>query len=347
VFVTGCHRSGTSLLAGILHGLGDGVHSLASDHLEAQLENPLGFFETRRLVELNDQLLLRVGAYWNQPPLLLPVWSSSPLFETLVPLRASLSAYALSQNWVDKDPRLCLTYPAFQHLLLKRVPLVVSLRQPLDVATSLYARNGFPLEAGLAIWYLYNHHLSSFIDEEDLLFDYNQLLSLRQEADVSLQAYRTIASLLERQNCSRPTLSGWDQVLADLLRPELNRASLSMPRRLSADLTPGLLRVCSLAMSRCLSGDRSVAAFQEAFADLPRPVLESVQRYALFPQLASAPQPSDQLSDLEMMRADLAASQALVQGLRHRLEALQSSRAWRFTAPLRLWKDRLIHRASG
>ena len=38
--------------------------------------------------------------------------------------------YALDRNWVDKDPRLCITYPAFLHILLRRVPLVVALRDP-------------------------------------------------------------------------------------------------------------------------------------------------------------------------------------------------------------------------
>ena len=345
MFVTGCHRSGTSLLAGVLHDLADGVNSVTSAQLETRLENPLGFFETRRLVELNDQLLQAVGAHWNRPPLLLPAWSSSPLFETLVPLRACLASYALSQDWVDKDPRLCITYPAFHHLLLKRVPIIASFRQPLEVATSLHARDGLALEAGLAIWYLYNHHLASFIQEEDLIFDYHQLLSLRHDADASSRAYRAIASLLERQLRPRPILKEWDQVLARHLRPDLNRASLSLPSGLAASLSPSLVRVCSSAMSRSVSSENFVLAFQEAFADLPRPILDVVHRYNLCPQVICPHQGSARSRELEAVRDDLASSQCLVVDLRQRLDAVESSRTWRLTAPLRRWKDRWIHRS--
>ena len=51
VFVTGCHRSGTSLLASLMHGLvtGEDPRHRRGD-LDLKLENPLGFFESQRLV---------------------------------------------------------------------------------------------------------------------------------------------------------------------------------------------------------------------------------------------------------------------------------------------------------
>ena len=110
--------------------------------LEVKLENPLGFFESQRLVEVNEELFDLIGRTWDTPPLLNPAWDSPPLLKSLQPIRSRLSAYALDKCWVDKDPRLCITYPAYLHILLKRVPLVLSLRDPLEVAASLYARNG-------------------------------------------------------------------------------------------------------------------------------------------------------------------------------------------------------------
>ena len=345
MFVTGCHRSGTSLLAGLLHDLAVGEHSIASPQLETKLENPLGFFESRRLVALNDELLRSAGAFWNQPPLLLPLWSASPLFETLIPLRARLASYALSQDWVDKDPRLCITYPAFQHLLLKRVPLAASLRQPLDVATSLRARDGLSLEAGLALWYIYNHHLASFIEEDDLLFNYQSLLSLRHDPDASLAVYRALAALFERQSRQPVLYQHWERILAERLRPDFNRASFSLPSRLTAHLNPDLMRVCSLAMSRTLNSERLIPAYQQAFADLPRPVLDAARHHRLFAQAPCSQDDSVPSAEHHAVCDDLARSQSLVRDLQDRLSAVEASHTWRLTAPLRRWKDSWLHRS--
>ena len=55
------------------------------------------------------------------PPLLPANWDK-PLLEALQHHRSNLSSYALENDWVDKDPRLCITYPAFMHILLRRIP---------------------------------------------------------------------------------------------------------------------------------------------------------------------------------------------------------------------------------
>ena len=45
--------------------------------LELKLENPLGFFESERLVEINDVLLEELGCQWDRPPLLPACWDKS------------------------------------------------------------------------------------------------------------------------------------------------------------------------------------------------------------------------------------------------------------------------------
>ena len=121
MFVTGCHRSGTSLLASLMHGLvtGQDPRERRGD-LDLKLENPLGFFESERLVEINDAILKVLGCKWDRPPLLPPSWDQSPLLKELQLHRSKLDAYALEHAWVDKDPRLCITYPAYLHILLRR-----------------------------------------------------------------------------------------------------------------------------------------------------------------------------------------------------------------------------------
>ena len=182
MFVTGCHRSGTSLLASLIHGLvtGHDPRQRRGD-LELKLENPLGFFESERLVEINDILLQAIGCHWDRPPLLPVSWDKSPLLDEIQLQRSKLTSYALEHAWVDKDPRLCITYPAYLHILLRRIPLVVALREPLAVATSLHARNGYSLNQGLVLWWIYNFHIASQLCSNDLLVLYSDLLNINDQ----------------------------------------------------------------------------------------------------------------------------------------------------------------------
>ena len=168
--------------------------------LEQKLENPLGFFESERLVETNEALLEVLGCQWDCPPVLPSSWDQSPLLGVLQLHRSRLMSYALEHAWVDKDPRLCITYPAYFHILLRRIPLVVALREPLAVATSLHARNGFSLNRGLVLWWIYNHHIASHLCKEDLLVPYGELLSQDCKGMDSL-----LGPFLELHNHLRPT----------------------------------------------------------------------------------------------------------------------------------------------
>ena len=93
-----------------MHGLVTGGDPMQrGGDLDVKLENPLGFFESERLVETNKALLQLIGCGWDRPPLLPPCWDQPLLLEELQPHRSRLSAYALERSWVDKDPRLCIT----------------------------------------------------------------------------------------------------------------------------------------------------------------------------------------------------------------------------------------------
>ena len=117
-----------------------------------------------------------MGSRWDRPPILPTCWDAAPSRSAPTPQKQAFS-YALERSWVDKDPRLCVTYSAYLHILLRRIPLVVALREPLAVAVSLHARNGFSLNRGLVLWWIYNYHIASQICSEDLLLLYSDLLA--------------------------------------------------------------------------------------------------------------------------------------------------------------------------
>ncbi|TCD58136.1 hypothetical protein [Synechococcus sp. BS55D] len=359
MFVTGCHRSGTSLLASLMHGLVCAEDPAArSGDLEVKLENPLGFFESQRLVEVNEELLARLGRSWETPPLLPARWDQPPLLDALQPLRSRLSAYALEQAWVDKDPRLCLTFPAYLHILLRRVPLVVALRDPLAVATSLHARNGFSLNRGLVIWLLYNHHIASQLSAEDLLVPYESLLRLA-DADQGLALQAEIDGFLERQDRPRPEPNHWRDLVDRYLRPDYNRAEAALSLESRAQVNPLLLEACHqrFELLQAVPAPQRLEAFREQFAALPRAALEAIGRERMLPEAEQA----DLNPRCQQLEAELEGAQATVdaQGdqlaqqqtqLRHlqtqlldaqrQLYALQASRSWRLTAPLRAIGDR-------
>src|ERR1700710_432997 len=79
--VLGMSRSGTSLLAHVLHALGA---SLPNDLMGAAHGNPLGHFEPRALVALNDRILESLDRRWDDPRPIPARWfRSRPAYEFL------------------------------------------------------------------------------------------------------------------------------------------------------------------------------------------------------------------------------------------------------------------------
>ena len=198
---------------------------------------------------------------------------SPPLLDLLQTHRSKLATYALEDAWVDKDPRLCITYPAYFHILLRRIPLVVALRDPLVVATSLHSRNGFSLNRGLVLWWIYNHHIASQLCAKDLLVTYRSLLTL----DVQ-ELQRLLGPFLELHNLLRPSDDHARHLIASLLKPEFNRAETTLNTQSFARINPLLLKICEHAYRSVTQSGDHLTSFQEQFASLPRPVLECSAR---------------------------------------------------------------------
>tara|TARA_B100000674_G_scaffold346294_1_gene289805 strand:- start:312 stop:1298 length:987 start_codon:yes stop_codon:yes gene_type:complete len=317
-----------------MHGLvtGEDPRQRLGD-LEQKLENPLGFFESKRLVETNDALLEALGCQWDRPPLLPSCWDLPPLLEALQPHRSRLSVYALERSWVDKDPRLCVTYPAYLHILLRRIPLVVALREPLAVAASLHARNGFSLNRGLVLWWIYNHHIASHLCSEDLLLLYSDLLAID---DQSLQW--CLGPFLELHKHPRPSEDQVRALIATLIRPELNRSETAINDQSLARIHPLLLETCNHAYKHIATASDKLTSYKERFNSLPRAVLECSSRdyllsesnlSLLYNRLHSVE------SDAQNLAFSLEQSERDCVSLRHQLRDLQSSSSWKITAPLR------------
>ena len=152
VVVVGMHRSGTSATAGLLIGLGlDGPRAV--DLVPAAESNERGHWESETVHMCNVRVLAARGSDTYAPPPPASGWDNDSRFD---PLRAE-AAHWFSTTYdgrplVLKDPRLCITLPIWRSALSAPLASILVLRDPLEVARSLQARDGLPIVLGLALW---------------------------------------------------------------------------------------------------------------------------------------------------------------------------------------------------
>lgn len=153
--VLGMHRSATSLTAKGLHDAG--VY-MGDKLLGANKSQPTGHYENLDFLELNRWILKQAGGSWDDPPAhgdILRVGAEIQIKELIKKHERSL--------WGWKDPRTVLTLDLYwPHLTNPH--LVINFRQPIDVAKSLYIRNGMPLSEGVALTKEYNRRLKLIVE---------------------------------------------------------------------------------------------------------------------------------------------------------------------------------------
>jgi hypothetical protein len=156
VCVLGMHRSGTSLLTGILSLLGVDLGP-EQQRMPPDDYNPRGYWEHGGITSLNDEILGRLGGTWDEPPAFPPAWESAAALDDLKQraLKMLQDSFAGAGTWGWKDPRNCLTLPFWQQLL-PDMRYIVCLRNPVDVALSLERRDRFPVQKSSRLWLTYS-----------------------------------------------------------------------------------------------------------------------------------------------------------------------------------------------
>src|ERR1041385_2527931 len=148
--IAGMHRSGTSMVAQLLHWCG--IYFGPKDRLiPATPENPDGHWEYAPIVNLNDDLLNELGGGWDQPPKLESNWLLQPdVVRQKLAAAKILKEFDGHAHWGWKDPRTSLILP-FWDDLCPTTKIVVCLRNPLEVAASLYRRGLMSYSLGLTL----------------------------------------------------------------------------------------------------------------------------------------------------------------------------------------------------
>lgn len=154
VIVLGMHRSGTSAVAGYLHSMG---LELPSETLNAHpKDNPEGYFEPQRMVQLNNRLLAALGLNWQSTRPISPDELAAPVLE---PVAEEIKQYLAEtcqpgRQLVFKDPRLCRLLPLWLPLIQQycKTPLIIHTVRSAGAAADSLARRAEQQElAGAAI----------------------------------------------------------------------------------------------------------------------------------------------------------------------------------------------------
>lgn len=154
--ILGMHRSGTSLIAGLLARAGAWIGE-ERELLPARPDNPTGFFERADVVALNEELLSTLGSSWECPAPADRVGTADQgVFEQVRQLWSEiLERCPAASPMALKDPRLCVLWPLWKRALDLEVTVVLALRNPLEIARSLQERDGLSIPVGLALWETY------------------------------------------------------------------------------------------------------------------------------------------------------------------------------------------------
>jgi hypothetical protein len=154
IIVLGMHRSGTSAVAGTLTKLGGAA---PKNLMPGSPANPAGYFESRPMMQLHDELLASAGSNWHDWRKFNPAWYRSAAAADYKArakdlFRAEFDSAPLP---VLKDPRICRFAPFWLDIFKEmgaNPSAVIPIRSPLEVAQSLKARDGMPLNKGLLLW---------------------------------------------------------------------------------------------------------------------------------------------------------------------------------------------------
>ncbi len=107
----------------------------------ADADNPRGYWEPQWMIELNDEILARLGTVWQRPFPLGPGWERRAELDELRERAKGLleEKFGATPLWGCKDPRLMLTLP-FWRELIPDMRYVMCLRNPADVISSFQRR---------------------------------------------------------------------------------------------------------------------------------------------------------------------------------------------------------------
>lgn len=233
LLVVGMHRSGTSAMARVLSLAGA---ALPRDLIPANDSNPTGHWEPLEIANFNDRLLAKLGTSWDgifaparDANGRLPLESEKDAATKLI-----LEQYGDADVIVLKEPRLTLIADFWRevfHDMAIESRYIVMVRNPEEIADSLYSRNGFNRDLSLLIYSRYMASADLLTRECSRVFiSYDSLLQS------PVKVLDRIEESLQVELPSRGAES--DAAVLDFIRADLRHSCKPLPRSLPDTLAP-------------------------------------------------------------------------------------------------------------
>lgn len=183
ILVLGMHRSGTSAISGVLSSYGI---DFGSNLLPAAKDNQKGFFEDQDIVALNNKILRENDSSWDDSRQLEVRIRNRE--RAISDIKKIICIRNKNINFCFKDPRISILFPLYEEALTElnvRIKVVYIFRNPNEVATSLYKRDGFDETKSKLLWIKYNYFAEKYsrshdrivISYRNLVYDYETVSS--------------------------------------------------------------------------------------------------------------------------------------------------------------------------
>jgi hypothetical protein len=174
------HRSGTSAVARGLKALS--VY-LGNNFLDAQPENPTGYWEDKGIVELNERVLKVLRLTWDDVAPTAPrAFNGWRMWRLRRDMRRYLRRNFTSQPlWGFKDPRTLRLLPFWLRVLHESNvddAYVLVIRNPSSVAASLFKRQAMDVVTAQRLWLVYTlPYLDDLAHKPLIVVDYDLLMA--------------------------------------------------------------------------------------------------------------------------------------------------------------------------
>lgn len=332
LLVLGMHRSGTSALTRVLNLLGADISQKLMP--AAQGNNETGFWEPQDIVAVHDAMLAAAGSGWDD-------MSSFPASFFSTGAAKGYQAkildhlqrdFADSTMFTIKDPRVCRLVPFWLELLNRfdAAPYaVIPVRNPLEVARSLKARDGFHHARSTLIWL--RHVLEAERDSRSLPRSFVTF-------DALLEDWREcVRKIFQDLELPLPEISHrFDAEIESFLSPRRRSHSRSLAElEQRHDLVDWVKSAYAALLDFVAGNEKQARKTMDAIAaelnkaDLAfGPVLADItMRHAT--DVASR---DGRIEELEMLVEDLEVDLA---GWKLAVKSIKDSSSWKVTAPLR------------
>ena len=151
--LVGPHRSGTSVFTQILSTAG---LDIGRSLMLPAADNPRGFWENQKIVNIHDGLLESFDKNWSTAAQLPAGWLASEAAQKAKDAIYQILStdFPMSAPSLVKDPRLVYLQPLWEQMAAERgmdIKTIGIVRCPIDVAKSIFKRNGGTFESALYI----------------------------------------------------------------------------------------------------------------------------------------------------------------------------------------------------